>query len=70
MDVYVPYLLYPQDVGNAMRSGIKVTPPGITKVEVSRLEGIARHAAKGGVVAGIGVTAACMEIALTADRQE
>jgi hypothetical protein len=65
-------MLYPKsDVRGAMRQGINLLPPEITSREVARLMRLARHAVKGGVLlTGIGVTAACLEIAHTVDRTE
>jgi hypothetical protein len=64
--------LYPdKGVPGAMRGKKNLLPPKLMTGEVARLQRIARHAAKGGVVlAGIGATSACIQIAHTIDAKE
>ena len=65
-------LLYPKKgVIGAMRQGINLLPPEISRVEVARLKRLSGHASRGGLVlTGIGLTAGCIAIAHTANTRE
>lgn len=69
--VFERYLYPKKGIKGALSTGIKVTPPMVTAREIARLQVLARHAAKAGVVlTGIGLTAACKEIADAVDQKE
>jgi hypothetical protein len=65
-------LLYPnKGVSGSMRGNRNLLPPRLAESEVARLAHIGKYAARGGVVlTGVGVTAACMQIAHTVDPKE